>query len=320
MKTVYVHAGYHKTGTTSIQISLTRAAATLAQNGVLYPASGRPESARFGQHELAWSLMRRRNYLPAAWASRSDLGAGAADRLFGALRAEIEAADCATVIISSEEFDCLDTSEIAELGERLHGYSVVPVVFVRRFPALIEASYKTSVIHGGLQGPIQAFAESQRSRLDLAQAVQDWRAITATGGMHLVNYDDPAVRGDALGALLACAGVPAPEGKPAETRWNQSYSAQLIELVRHLRLKGVPEPRIKAWLKRAPRTITDDRSCSLLTPKLHDQLDRRFTDEMSALLALDDPAIHVTGTFSLDREVYSGQAVQSLHRAILSLW
>ena len=56
---IYLHIGFPKTGTTSIQTWLTEHAAALAAHGVLYPAIGRDgQEYQYGHHRLARSWSR----------------------------------------------------------------------------------------------------------------------------------------------------------------------------------------------------------------------------------------------------------------------
>lgn len=60
MKTVYLHIGTHRTGSTSIQRFLANGEEALADRGVIYPKTGRPDtewSNRYGHHLLHWSLV-----------------------------------------------------------------------------------------------------------------------------------------------------------------------------------------------------------------------------------------------------------------------
>ena len=60
MKTVYLHIGTHRTGSTSIQRFLANVEEALAKRGVIYPKTGRPDtdwSNRYGHHLLHWSLV-----------------------------------------------------------------------------------------------------------------------------------------------------------------------------------------------------------------------------------------------------------------------
>ena len=57
---IYLHIGFPKTGTTSIQTWLTEHAPALAAHGVLYPAHGRDgQEYQYGHHRLARSLVER---------------------------------------------------------------------------------------------------------------------------------------------------------------------------------------------------------------------------------------------------------------------
>ncbi len=58
MKTVYLHIGTHRTGSTSIQRFMANAEEALAEQGIIYPKTGRPDTDwtnQYGHHELAWS-------------------------------------------------------------------------------------------------------------------------------------------------------------------------------------------------------------------------------------------------------------------------
>ena len=105
MRKCFLHIGTHKTGTTSIQLMLSREHAALKDAGFVYPMTGRlampadmmPEvfaseaiPTPGGQHNIAWRLLRDHRY-------RGEFGTAAE------LYREIEASG-ENVILSSEDF------------------------------------------------------------------------------------------------------------------------------------------------------------------------------------------------------------------------
>lgn len=91
MKSLYVHCGLHKTGTTALQLVLFHNREQLAKQGFHYPIQGIPRN-NFGHHNIAWQLSRDRRFRPRYGDIR-------------ALFSEFEKVD-RNIIISSEDFEC----------------------------------------------------------------------------------------------------------------------------------------------------------------------------------------------------------------------
>jgi hypothetical protein len=138
---VMIHAGAHKTGTTSLQTLFTRHRDELASHGILYPRAGvRPHPHGIDVHtNLAWELIGHGHYSPAA---------GGLDDVVD----EIAASDCRDVLLSSEEFACLvdRPEQLGRLRSRLEdtGRSVHVVLVLRDPRELAESLYVTLVGYG----------------------------------------------------------------------------------------------------------------------------------------------------------------------------
>jgi hypothetical protein len=92
-RTVLIHAGSHKTGTTSLQALFTSHRTALRERGILYPVTGvlRNGTGIDSQTNIAWELMAHNSYDPAV---------GTLDELI----AEVASSGCEKVLLSSEEF------------------------------------------------------------------------------------------------------------------------------------------------------------------------------------------------------------------------
>ena len=90
---VLIHAGSHKTGTTSLQSLFTAQRAALHESGILYPFTGvLPNGTGIdSQTNIAWELLGHNAFDPAV---------GTLDELI----AEVALSDCEKVLVSSEEF------------------------------------------------------------------------------------------------------------------------------------------------------------------------------------------------------------------------
>ena len=116
-KTLYLHVGTHKTGTTAIQALLTTQSEAWAQGGLFVPRSGRIHDLS-GHHNVAWELNADARYRPA----------------FGTLAdlcEELKASPHAVAVISSEDFECLSVisllTHIANLFEAQKHSTIVVI-------------------------------------------------------------------------------------------------------------------------------------------------------------------------------------------------
>src|SRR5882724_4089086 len=93
-KQLYLHIGFPKTGTTSIQMWLTENATALAAHGVLYPATGRGRQEHdYGHHQLPRGLVTKPlSELAVMWPDMTNL------------REEVDNSPGSTIIVSSEDF------------------------------------------------------------------------------------------------------------------------------------------------------------------------------------------------------------------------
>jgi hypothetical protein len=284
-KRVILHIGLHKTGTTSIQVALKSSRPKLRTVGILYPVAGTPHWIPAGHHLLPWSLLGEFSMLEQAGQSHITL--------WRALHEEIEATPAKTVILSSEEFDRLQSKEIAKLRQQLLPYPVTPVLFLRNFSDFIESAYMESVLHHGFTGSIYEYSKIAPTRLDYCDLIRDWHAISDDGKIVVLSYDDIAVRRDSVAAFMQAIDLQPHFLKRQQTHYkNASPPAFVCELVRYLRTEQKPEPEIKEWLRcvRKHRFSPTAKSRYTVMPtRLRMELDGRYASEIRELSS--DPQI-----------------------------
>ncbi len=137
MRSLYVHVGLHKTGTSSIQSFFNEHREYLRSCGLLYPLAG-IVPAYPGHHNLAWELAGDRRF---------DHRRGT----FRSLFSEIRAFD-GDVLISSEDFEgVLGYSHcwtaLREFAQRF-GFVIKLVIFLREQAAYLESLYLQNLVLG----------------------------------------------------------------------------------------------------------------------------------------------------------------------------
>lgn len=132
MPAIIIHIGLHKTGTTSIQKSLSSSRNYLWDNGIFYPATGKFDA----QHGLASSIL----------ADRAD---ACLDRSsFGRQMREFANAGASTIVISSEMFSEGIDYRALDILDAIFA-EVRIVMYVRCPDYLLESAYAQQVLQNG---------------------------------------------------------------------------------------------------------------------------------------------------------------------------
>ena len=167
---VLIHAGTHKTGTTSLQMLFTRHRDDLRDHGILYPETGmwNNPSGIANHTNLAWELLGHEQF-------RSE--SGTIDDLIE----EVADADCDRVLLSSEEFSCLfvHPDRIRQLKDRFEaaGLTAHIALTIRDVAEYANSLYVTLAAFG-----------LDRSYADFAQCVATERQFTVRQNTYCFDY------------------------------------------------------------------------------------------------------------------------------------
>jgi hypothetical protein len=137
MPKLFLHVGFHKTGTTSLQDVLNRNRRELLKQGVLYPKTRKFRA----QHEFAWSAGQR------GWGWKqfggSQAGPGPARRMYRLLRSSKQ-----DVIISSEFLSELKPPQIKRLLSSIGNRELKVIFTVRPIAKILPSAYQQEVKNG----------------------------------------------------------------------------------------------------------------------------------------------------------------------------
>lgn len=215
--TVYLHIGLHKTGTSSLQAWLKKNKPALQRLGYLYPRTGWTSG---GHHNLAYELLGRKRFSEAP------------GRL---AELEAEIASSPNAILSSEEFEFLELSDVRRLKAALGEREARIVVYLRRQDALVASSYAQQVKMGARMKPFSDYlrASLYNPRFDFAQLLGRWAGVFGPDSLNVgvvsAETAGPRLFDDFLGRvrLPEAADLPRPP-----KRLNESPSAVEIEIIR----------------------------------------------------------------------------------------
>ncbi|MEM6580780.1 MAG: hypothetical protein AAF699_05885 [Pseudomonadota bacterium] len=191
-KKLYLHVGFHKTGSTSIQTYLFRNRKVLGRSGLLYPTTGLEHSAH---HRIAWACGTGRH------AKKPEL----VNRYVEQLRKEASASSVENVIVSSEEFE--SSHEIPYLESLTKEFDVKVVVYVRKQDHMLESAYNQHLRQYDLRfsGGIYQFAFKYNffNRLNYRIKLERWEKVFGRENILVRHYGTTNVAKDVCEDLLS---------------------------------------------------------------------------------------------------------------------
>jgi hypothetical protein len=226
-----IHAGIHRTGTTSLQHFLAQNRTPLAALGFAYPGTGN-------------------NHQPLAWALKNG-SAGAAEvaALFDAEQAP------ETVVLSGEDF-CIHT-QLGWLEEISRSHPTRVVFYLRRQDHWLMSWYNQHI-----KWPFDR-RKSVMTRHEFLAAIGDfhwldysvmlerWARVIGRENLEVAVVETGQVE-DVVGDFIARLGIPRESLGAEEKRVNDSLPVHLLEIARNLNMFELP-PKSRIHLIRALR-------------------------------------------------------------------
>lgn len=198
-RTLILHVGTYKTGTTALQYFLYRNRDLLSEIGLYRPDTGAVDSeANWGHHDLAQRLTTK--------ATRD---------LWQALVAEChdKAPRKAQVVVSSELFSHIRQAKGFQVIRHLvRNWDVRVVVYLRRQDQYLESLYNHHVKAVGECRPIGEFTDLVRGRLDYLTFLNALSEVFGADNLIVRPYEPASLKGDICEDFLDVLGFDMPEG------------------------------------------------------------------------------------------------------------
>lgn len=310
-KTLVVHSGTYKTGSTAIQVYLDRCAQQGELGTVSYPVTGR--STNTVQHgNLASQLSGARNYVP---------GLGSWERVVE----ELVAGDAETTIVSTEHFSTLSREQLTAIGAicAAAGVRVRWVHYLREQSELYNAFYVERLVNmrpefaALIDRPFEDFGDW--SPIDMRFLHYDGfveDVLSAIPDVDLVVRPFARARlvdGDVVADFCAATGIPFIAGRAGASNvgagWRTTETARRLtpmiaatDIGRRVRHKQNPAAARMRWMQLARTELIrgtkplgwNKKSAIYLEPSFADVLRERYrrsNEHVAELTGLDWPAV-----------------------------
>jgi hypothetical protein len=280
-KTIYVHIGSHKTGTTALQSFFSLNRDILKKNGYLYPGTGK------AHHPIAREL-RDINNVNDDVVQRSKLRK---------ILNEIENSRCQTIVISSEAFFQFGCSiQLKQEIEQVLGSSVdIKIIcYCRRQDHLLQSIYQQMVKSPSKKAQIQPISAFIRDtdylkRWDYFMRLKEWKDAFGRDAIIIRIYEkNQFFKNDLIKDFLHIIGLELASSYqlPTEKQSNIGLRPDAIEMLRIANLT-INDPKIIKFLLRTIHGMNQKHiweSYSLLSPRERVNI-LRFFEESNQRIA-----------------------------------
>lgn len=169
---MYLHIGFGKTGTTSIQHCLNDHREALSRCGILYPLAGQQNS---GHHLLA--------------ILGSDIVQGEALEEYRKLLLEIKSSKCRKIVLSSENYCFMSGQYVESLKDIFLGFKVKVIFYARPQAELIESTYLEWIKTGKkYTRTVDEFFRCHAHGFNFIERLEPWRISFGEENIMLRHY------------------------------------------------------------------------------------------------------------------------------------
>jgi hypothetical protein len=198
-RSLYLHIGAHKTGSTSIQHALGTNDDRLRQHGILFPKAAR---VHFAHRRIVFGLRGKGHPLVG--------DAPDPKQELDAIVAEVEASGAATVIVTCESMFGLDKASIRFLSEGFKDFDTKVLVYIRRQDNMLLSIYNQRVKTARNQFHVSfedVLKNPRRYVDDYRRNLDRWSAVFGQENLTVRCYE---TAGDVVSDFQRLVGIPFP--------------------------------------------------------------------------------------------------------------
>jgi len=293
MKSIILHIGYNKTGTTAIQKSLYYNRKILEKNGICYPEKCRGKRKSPAHHALAESLLFRIKKPLPRFVNTKIYSKYPFDYYWNILKTELQETKAPAVFISSEAFSRLrgNSAQIQFIHEQLKNHRIRILVYLRSQPEFLASAYNQAVKRGHETRTVEEMMHSGWMTIDYFKELEDWASVFGAENIVVRIFDPQKMPGGVVADLLVALEN---EGIYLDTsdwtsrlfsfKWNIRLPDNMVETKRRINtayhLPGLADRAVNTWLQWRGKHLPDT---ELLSKTQKDLIIQRYSQSNQKL-------------------------------------
>ncbi len=280
---IFLHIGTHKTATTTIQAGCCENREALLAAGWLYPTTG---MYLYGQHNIAWEMCSGHeqpwNHVNQWVRFRPNWGG------IQQLLDEIKISSARNIILSSEDFDGLQTDRIDLLREHLKDFDVEVIVYLREQASFLQSAWAQFVKSGYVVESFPDFIDRMLASdgyvlryfgaYDLF--LTPWMTAFGAEHVHPKPFSRDAFQGHIFYDFLTTCELPRVTEFKIPANQNISPGFKTLEIMRLMGQNVVSMEKrslVTNYIQQLGHVSGwDDGKLNLISPALHERIQARF--------------------------------------------
>jgi len=278
-KTIYLHIGTHKTGTTSLQNFLYKNAKLLKKDNYDYLVSNCTWCAH---HALGWSFQGATQPI-SEYCSWSNYG------VINYLEDEIKNSPCDNFIISSENLYQLKNMEfIKRFFDRFSQFEIKLILYLRNQVSFIESWYYELVRadYFKLNEDIADFIENPRYNIDYSKELEKWKRFIKIENCFILNFHNEAKNGNLINNFCNLIGIKNYISYKIPNNVNEKTTFLQMQMLRKINARNLSH---KKWINERDKILKNakykiDQKKVLINNSMKNQIEEKYKESNRILL------------------------------------
>ena len=243
MAKLFLHIGFAKTGTTSIQNDMAKNFDALLEQGILYPSDPKAPFMQRVQHLPLVAAIPNHTLRALRPGKQRTL-----DKAFSSLRSYIAEHSCDTVVLSSEFFGEIEVGvkKIQWIKDQLKDFEVCVVAYIRRQDHHFLSAYQEA-IKAGHRGPLNVNSYKSKRGLKFGARLEPWREVFGDENVIVRPFSPKSwPDGELFLDFLQVIGAD-PDGLELSKPQNESLDYRMVDIFQ--RLNAMNEGEVRSYFQ-----------------------------------------------------------------------